>query len=189
MSISSVHENVKAALEVVLKAAGEQLPFHELGADHLSDAQSAPAIVWVPLGAKRIEQMPGGMRAPRVRKLVAPDVVPGVGEDVSTGRVQDPQMIATRAEEIEIHVWGKTFQDSERLLNHFVAAMRVQLTGARFHLISTDWTLGQQAKSKGYNVCLFHCAVDVPFTYEPQAVAKYPLTPTVDGEFVDSLDS
>jgi hypothetical protein len=185
MSITSVFNNIKAAMEVASKKYGFELLSHELGADHLSDAQTAPAIIWVPKGAQQITPI-AGPRSPTAIKLRRPTTPPApdiAGEAVDTERVGSPGMYASRAEVIEVHIWGKDFAATEELLNHFVACFRVQATGFAFRPMSTDWTLGQEQRSKGYNVCIFTCIVKVPFTFEPQQIAEYPLGLEVDGEF------
>jgi hypothetical protein len=183
MSITAVFNNVKAAFDLVCKDRGIELLAHELGADHLSDAQTAPAITWVPRGATKIYPI-AGPRAPTAVRLKRPAAPPSgnPSEQDDTSRVNEPGMYASREEMIDIHVWDKTFEASEALLNHLVACMRIQLTGFSFTPVSTDWTLGQEQKSKGYNVCIFTCIVKVPFTFEPQKVATYPLTLELTGE-------
>jgi hypothetical protein len=179
MSISTVFVAIKTGLQTVLEAAGEQLPvIHELGADHLSDAMDAPAIVWCPVGATGIEMI-SGPSAPVSRKLTLAE---------QKQRISDPKEVARREELIEIHVFGKTFEKCETLLNHLVAAMRYQLTAFSFKPISTDWKLGQADTSKPFHICIFNCKVAVPFTFEPLGVAKGPLSVEVTGDLVESLE-
>jgi hypothetical protein len=184
VSITSVFEQFKPGFAQVLKELGVELTAHELGADHLSDALSAPAIIWVPIGAAMIKPIAGPM-APTVRRLVRPTVTPGAGEALDTGRIEEPAQYADRHERIEIHVWEKNFPKLEALVNHLVAAMRVGLSGHGFKPVSTDWTVGQDQKSRGYYVCLFNCIIRVPFTFEPMKTAAYPLTLEVEGEILE----
>lgn len=182
MSITSVFNNIKAAFDIVCKDRGIELNGHELGADHLSDAQTAPAIVWVPKGAQKIEPI-AGPRAPTSVRLRRPTATPSgnPSEQLDTERVSEPGMYASREEIIDIHVWGKDFASTEDLMNHLVACMRVQATGFSFRPLSTDWTIGQDQKSKGYNVGVLTCIVKVPFTFEPMKTASYPLSLEVEG--------
>ncbi len=184
MSITSVFAKVKEGLALVLKAEGVELLAHELGSNHLSDALTAPAIIWCPLGASTIIPI-AGPTAPVARRTVRPDIVPGTGEIIDTKRIGEPAQYANREERIEIHVWGKTFTETEELLNHLVAMMRVQLSGHSFKPVSTDWQLGQSQNAKAYHVCLFTCVIKVPFTFEPMGIARAPLTVDIEGEILE----
>lgn len=178
MSISTVFQAIRIGLNTVLEAAGEPQPtIHELGADHLSDAMDAPAIVWCPIGAEGIEMI-SGPRAPTRRRLTTEE---------AKERISDPNELARREELIEIHVFGKTFEKTETLLNHLVASMRVQMTAFSFHPMSTDWQLGQADTSKPFHICIFKCKIAVPFTFEPQGVVR-PVSVAIEGEIVDSLE-
>lgn len=179
MSITTVFQAVRIGLATVLEAAGDPQPtIHELGADHLSDAMDAPAVIWCPVGATGIEPI-SGPRAPVRRRLTPTE---------ATQRIDDPNELARREELIEIHVFGKTFEKCERLLNQLVATMRYQLTGFSFRPISTDWKLGQTDTSKPFHICVFNCKVAVPFTMAPLDVVNAPLSVEVTGDIVESTE-
>jgi hypothetical protein len=176
MSIVTVFEKIKLGLRQVIARTPEEQPEHLLGANHLSDALNAPAIIWVPLGAQKIDLVGGGHRSATAVRLSATEARQRIGE---------PNQFASRAELFEIHIWGKDFAQTEKLLNHLAATMRVQIT-AGFHPLATDWTLGQSQDTKGVTICLFKCSIGIPFTFEPGAVADYPLTLTLEGDIVTS---
>lgn len=184
--ITAVFENVKAALAKTLEEQGKGVPFHELGEDHLASQHQAPWIVWCPQGAEIVPR--GGLRAPTTRRVTTG--TPGPGEQSATERISEPLMYASRRELIEAHIAaGPRFQDCEELVNHFVAALRVQATGFAFKPRATDWTLGQDQKTKPFHLCVFAFEIRVPFTFERQPIAAAPLTLQVTGDIVDAIDN
>lgn len=155
--ISSVFAAVKAQLENALKALGQELPVHELGADHLATMSAPPRIVWVLDGGRvtPARQTGSGSRALGIRE------------------------IAERNERCLIHVWGDDFDATDRLMNHFVAAAREIASGFSFHALSTDWKVGQDQKTAAGRLCVLEIEIRIPFTAEPLAISQPPHTPTI----------
>jgi len=184
MSISTVFDAIKVGLENVLRDLGEPVPSQLLDEENFQNPGPMPTIVWVPRGAAKITPI-SGPRAATARALTLSQ---------ARGRISDPNEVARRDEFINIYVRNVDFRSTEKLLNHLVATMRVALTGFSFRPMSTEWSIAWPAPTNeptGEIVtgtcCIFGCTVAVPFTFEDQPVAKYPLTPTVTGEFEDSL--
>ena len=160
--ISKVFDAVKETLENALRDAGEELPVHELGAWRLPELGAPNRIVWAVVG--------GPVTAPRQT---------GQGS-AALGTHQ----IATRNETVLVHVWGKGgFDETERLLNHFVAACRLTCTSYSFEPKSTDWTVGQESKTVAGRLCVLTIEVRIPFTAEPIAISAPPHTAAVTGSF------
>ena len=178
MSISTVFDAVKIGLASVLVATGESPVEHELGEEHLKlgeerlpERQTKPSIVWVPRGAPKID-MTSGRRSP-------------TSTTVQAG-VSLPRQLAKRSEMISIYIWTHGFRFADKLLNHLVATMQVQLTGGSFHPVSTEWSIDAGAKDRAGTLCLFKCVIEVPFTYEPEAALKAPVAFSLEGDFVES---
>lgn len=156
--ISAVFAAVKATLQAALEAAGEELPRHELGAWKLPTTSGPNQIVWAIVG--------GPVKAPRQT---------GQGPKAASIR-----QIATRNETILVHVWGRDFEATERLLNHFVAACRAACTSYSFEAHSTDWTVGQEAVTVAGRLCILTMEIRIPFTAEPIGVSQPPRTVTLN---------
>jgi hypothetical protein len=184
MSISTVFDTIKTGLENVLHDLGELVPSQLLGEENFQNPGPMPTIVWVPRGAAKITPI-AGPRAPTKRSLTLAE---------ARGRIEDPNQVARRDEFINIYVRNVDFRSTEKLLNHLVATMRVALTGFSFRPMSTEWSIAWPVPTNeptGEIVtgtcCIFGCTVAVPFTFEDQPVAKYPIGLTVDGQIVHSL--
>jgi hypothetical protein len=152
---------------------------------------SVPTIVWVPKGAQKITMI-AGPRAPTTIKLGRRGATPAPNDDV--GRVDDPNEVARREEVIHIYVRAAGFPDTERLLNHLVALMRVQLTAFSFRPMSTAWSVGwptatnePERDMKSGTLCILECTIAIPFTFESQTVVRSPIGLQVTGEFEDTL--
>lgn len=155
--ISTIFRAIRETLESTLRAAGEELPRHELGAFALTSTSAPPQIVWVIRG--------GQVVAPRQT---------GQGQNAASVR-----QIATRNERIDVHVWARDFDATERLMNHFVAAARSACTAYSFEPLATDWSIGQDQGTVAGRVCVLTIEVRVPFTAEPIGVSHAPHTVTV----------
>lgn len=177
MSISTIFDAVKIGLAQVLASAGDPPVEHDLGEEHLklgeetlSSLQPKPSIVWVPKGAPKID-LSSGRRSPT--------------STTQQAGVSLPRQLANRHEVVWLYVWAKDFRSADKLLNRLVAIMQVQLTAGAFTPMSTEWSVAGTKDAKG-TYCLFKCVLEVPFTYEPQAVLKAPVDFSLDGEFVAS---
>jgi hypothetical protein len=181
MSILACFEAFRGGLDYALALGGYETPVRmELGERHLDlleeyigQGQNKPMIIWVPLGAAKIEQI-GSLR-----------------DGVSALRPQgisQPVRIATRDEQIDAFIWAKDFSEAERLMNHFVATCRLQATAHSFHPLSTKWSVGDDPrKPKQGTLVILRFWVKIPFTAEPDQIAHAPFTPNVTGEFVEHL--
>ena len=185
MSISSVFEPLRKLVEdnghVLMKLGEEHLDLLE---EYIGQQQSKPSIIWVPLGAPVITPI-AGPRAPIARRLVRPNVVPATGEAVDTGRVEEPLMYASRREQIDAYVWAPDLPTCERVLNDFVAFVRLSATGFSFKPATTRWAVGSDRKPKRGSLCIFRFAIKVPFTFPEQNFVAAPLTLTLTPEIDD----
>jgi hypothetical protein len=189
--LSTIFDTVKTGLEMILTGLGEPLPLHVIGEENLPNPGTLPSIVWVPRGAKKIEMI-GGPRAPMAVRLTKRGATPQPNND--TGRIDSPNQVARRDELVHIYVRNAGFRETEILMNHLVACMRVQLTAFSFRPIETDWSIGWPVETneptrniQSGTQCILACYLAVPFTFEQQPIARSPLGLTVDGEFVDNL--
>lgn len=157
--ISAIFNAFKARLEAALTAAGEELPRHELGAWKLPSTSAPNQIIWVVLGGQIAAARQTGQGA----------------------RALDVRQIATRNERVAVHIWGKGgFDETERLLNHFIAACRYAGTAYPFTSISTDWMVGQDMVTNAGRLCILTIEIRIPVTAEPIGVSHAPHTVTLD---------
>jgi hypothetical protein len=160
--ISTIFAAVKETLENALRDEGVELPRQELGAWKLPQTSAPNQIVWAVVG--------GPVSAPRQT---------GQGSAALGTR-----QIATRNETVLVHVWGKGgFDETERLLNHFVAACRRACTSYSFEAKHTDWTVGQESVTVTGRLCVLTMVIAIPFTAEPLAISSAPHAATVTGSF------
>jgi hypothetical protein len=161
--ISTVFAAIKDRLDAALVAAGQPAIRHELGAWKLPSTGAPNQIVWV-VGRGQIKaarQTGQGARAINIRQ------------------------IATRTERIYAHVWGGGggFDATERLLNHFLAALRAGCTDYPYRALETDWTIAQEAVTTAGRLCVVTFELDIPVTAEPLAISPAPHTVAVNGTF------
>lgn len=154
--ISDVFNAVKTQLETTMLALGLAAPAHELGAFNLASTSAPPQIVWEIHG--------GEVTAARQN-----------GDDGTLGIRE----LARRNERISVHVWGDSFDETEKLMNHFVAAARTVATGFSFAAKSTNWMPGQDQRTAKGRVCILEIEIGVPFTAEPLGISQPPHTATV----------
>lgn len=159
--ISTVFSAIKARLDAALAAAGQPAIRHELGAWQLPSNSAPNQIVWV-VGR-------GQIKAPRQT---------GQG-----ARALNIRQIATRTERIYAHVWGGAggFDATERLLNHFLAALRAGCTSYPYRALETDWTIAQDSVTTAGRLCVVTFELDLPVTAEPLGLSPAPHTVTVNG--------
>lgn len=190
MAILECFEAFRTGLATVLAtsttgATGEQPVRMELGEkfldlleEYIGQGQNKPMIVWVPIGASRIEQL-AGLR----------DGVPALHPaSAAKEGITKPLRIAARDEVIDVFVWAKDIQTAERLMNHMVATCQFQATSHSFKPISTRWSVGDDPrKPKQGTLAILRVSIKIPFTAEPDQIATAPFTPDVTGTFVQTL--
>jgi len=178
MSLYSVFEAVRGGLAAVLADLGETVPSHEIGEEFLPMPGPMPSIVWVPIGAGTIEAV-AGPAAPTSR--------------TDARGVSEARQAYSRNEVVHVYVRAADFQATERLLNHFVACARIQLTGFSFKPHSTRWGMAQaagtkeptQRTEKSGTEAVLQMSLKVPFTFERDlVVAGGTLTPVITGEIL-----
>jgi hypothetical protein len=182
MSIASCFDAIKSGLDAVMTGYGDEGAVrHELGEEHLDlleeyvgQVQPKPSIIWVPMGSTDAYTS-GSMRDATSTK--------------TPRGLRAPAQIASRHEAIDAFVWAPNLRACEKLINHFVATARLQLTAHSFQVRSTRWSVGVDRKPKRGALCILRFTLHVPFTTEPEQVARAPFTPTVTGAFVEEIPS
>jgi hypothetical protein len=155
--ISTVFAAVKTLLDATLADAGQPAIKHELGAWKLPSTSAPNQIVWA-IG----------------RGIIKPARQAGQGP-----RAASIRQIATRSERIYAHVWGTDLDATERLLNHFLAALRYACTAFPYRALDTDWTIGQEAVTVAGRLCIVTFELDIPVTAEPIGISAAPHTVTI----------
>lgn len=174
MSLKSTLDKFGIGLKVVLENAGAPPCLFEIGAEHLKlgeeaigPRQTKPSVTLVPIGAPEIEQW-GTMRSPTSR--------------VTPGGVKLPEELAVRDEHVDAYVWTTSLDETEKLLNHFVASCRVSATGHSFKPLATRWSAVNPDDLKRGTYCILRFKTRIPFTFEPQPIASAPFTQSIEGE-------
>ena len=158
--ISTVFAAVKTLLDATLEEEGQPAIKHDLGAWKLPSLSSPNQIVWV-VGHGQIKPARQTGQGPRAQFI---------------------RQIATRVETIHAHVWGagQDFVATERLLNHFLAALRAACTAYPYRALETDWTIGQEMVTAAGRLCIVKFELDIPVTAEPLAISHAPHTVTIN---------
>lgn len=169
MSVASVFEFMRKVVEdsghISMKLGEEHIDLLE---ENLGEQQGKPSIVWVPINGQVTQY--GTMRDPT--SIRTPQ---GLGE---------PQQLATIRTQIDAFCWAQDLVAAERLMNDFWALMRQRLTAYAFKPVSVRWAVNSKRMGT-YSILSF--LIMIPVTYQLDAIATAPLTPTIDGEFVDEI--
>jgi hypothetical protein len=149
--VTSKLEQIIAAvvteLEVLIPGINSRI-----GAKHIQSAQDTlPRVVWVPSSVERFEanDAPGQMQ---------------------------PRAFASRIMLVEVHLWAKTYEGIDALINDVALALRRKAVGA--HTITTGaWKSedggGQSHQSSAYALLV---EIRVPLTERPKTLVS-PVTP------------
>lgn len=178
MSLRVVFEAITGGLKALRNDLGLPVPSCELGEEHLPMTGEMPSIVWVPVGAHKIDWI-AGPKAPMSAR--------------EPRGLSDGNQLASREEVVTIWVRAADYDQTELLLNHLVESLRVQMTAFSVKLLGSTWGIAQPANTKepksappkSGTECGLSVQVNLPFIESKKPVAPAgTLTPVLTGEII-----
>lgn len=162
MAIKQLFDTWKSFVEDYCRLQGDEPPVCKLSADAISEQDSPPRIVMVPIGGP-IKDSTGQA---------------GFGE-----QVKRPAALKARHLRFDFHVWGKDFDESESLMNHAVAALHDMGWGAD-KPIHEDWQKGAGSTARAGELVILSVEIEIPLVREPVDIATVqdfaPMTPEME---------
>lgn len=146
-----------------------------------SDGDPVPVVSFDAGGVDRQNTFPRVVFVPTVGTHDGNTAQAGIGDGITT-----PPALWLRTVQVELHLWGKDFDDCEDLMQRVARALHGVAWGGDRSL-GEDWTRNQGATAKAGVLVVMTVSVEIPITRDQETFAVIEDFAPMTAEIVESL--